>query len=160
MRTRKNYSRMQRKWITSPMGRVSGGKCEKSCAGCTQATPILIAYCLIGRGRQKIFPADANPVSAIRRATRSRKNRNVLKEVFEADKMVEGYGQKSAPLKQEPFLCSVWLELVPKTALCQGMTSVVPKRSPKTMGFSPCGIQIEFYHSIFESVASSSVPAH
>jgi hypothetical protein len=47
---------------------------------------------------EEILPAEENPVSSIQRATISAKNRNVLKEVFEAGKeRLRGMGRSPYP---------------------------------------------------------------
>ncbi len=40
--------------------------------------------------------------------------------------------------------------MFPKSALCQGTTSVVPKRARKARGFNPCGTAIEALLSLLK----------
>jgi hypothetical protein len=38
-----------------------------------------------------------------------------------------------------------------ESTVCQGMTLVVPEKSCKMLGFSPCGNEADFHQTVFET---------
>jgi len=59
--------------------------------------------------------------------------------------------EESGSIENQSLRIDISYSMFQKPTVCQGMTSVVPKKSRRSPGFSPCGTEADFRQSIFET---------